>query len=96
MRVGKNCEKGGVKTRGFSQLLEKNSEMDGKTSSKKPEKVLKQGCFRVGKRLKTEKMKFFLTEYQRVDKKSKKKCVVGEQRYWKNTIFAVPIERETG
>ena len=88
--------KGGVKTRGFSQLFGKNSEMVLKTTSKKPEKVPKIGSFRVEKRLKTEKMKFFLTEYQRVGKKSKKKCVAGGQPYWKNTIFAVPIERETG
>ena len=67
-----------------------------KTPPKKSEKVSEKPIFIGKKGVKTKKMKFFRAEYQCVVGKSKKKCVVGEQPYRKNTIFAVPIERETG
>ncbi|MBO7491992.1 MAG: hypothetical protein J6T59_06085 [Bacteroidales bacterium] len=40
-------------------------------------------------------MKFFLADYQQVDKKSNFFWMEAVQRIAKNAIFAVPIERET-
>ena len=86
----------GDKTCYFSQLFKKNFEMVRKMPPKKVWKGGENAFFRDAERWKSQKTIFFRAEYQCVVIKSKKKCVGGEQPYRKNTIFALPIERETG